>query len=75
MPSFLCLLIKQLFLYYTYDENTFIQKTTVYRIFFRVPMEGMTIKEIARAINQTQNNVSVRIHRGLRDLRTMLMKE
>jgi RNA polymerase sigma-70 factor (ECF subfamily) len=35
-------------------------------------VEGLSIKEISDIINETQNNVSVRIHRGLKDLRTIL---
>ncbi len=35
-------------------------------------VEGFSIKEISNTIHETQNNVSVRIHRGLKDLRTLL---
>ncbi len=38
-------------------------------------VEGFSIKEIAAKVRETQNNVSVRIHRGLKDLRKLLSHE
>lgn len=35
-------------------------------------VEGLSVKEIAEACDETENNISVRIHRGLQKLRSIL---
>lgn len=35
-------------------------------------VEGLSVKEIAQVIGESENNVSVRIHRGLAKLRTIM---
>lgn len=38
-------------------------------------VEGLSVKEIAEVVGETENNVSVRIHRGLQKLRTILREQ
>lgn len=38
-------------------------------------VENLTIKEIAAVLDETENNISVRIHRGLQKLRNILREQ
>lgn len=38
-------------------------------------VEGLSVKEIAQITSETENNISVRIHRGLQKLRSVLREQ
>lgn len=38
-------------------------------------VEGLTVKEIAEVTGESENNISVRIHRGLQKLRSLLREQ